>query len=185
MRLIGLSFALALALGTPALAKTTGTFDRGPVHVTTSDEPKRIDWDVLIPASLDAVWEAFTTPSGMTTWIAPNATIDLRSGGDWLVTFGAGAPAGGTIALYQPKTLLAIRAMAPEKFPTVRRERTLAVFTFTAQGPGSTAVHLAQTGWQDGDEWTQAYAYLADGNAQLLGALYQRFTKGPIAWPKM
>jgi len=130
------------------------------------------------------VWDAFTTPAGMTGWIAPGATVDLRSGGDWLAQFPGVAPGGGTIVLVQPKTLLAIRAMAPEKFPTVRRERTLAVFTFTAQGPSSTAVHLAQTGWQDGDEWSQAYTYLADGNAQLLGLLYRRFTAGPIPWPK-
>jgi uncharacterized protein YndB with AHSA1/START domain len=177
--------ALCTSLAAPANAKTTATFERGQVHVTTSDDPKRIDWDVVVPASLDAVWDAFTTQAGMTSWIAPGATVDLRSGGDWLVNFPGAAPGGGTIVVYQPKTLLAIRAMAPESFPTVRRERTLAVFTFTAQGANSTDVHLAQTGWQDGDEWSRAYDYLADGNAQLLGLLYRRFTTGPIAWPKM
>jgi uncharacterized protein YndB with AHSA1/START domain len=181
--------ALVLVISTmlvaPASAKTTATFDRGAVHVVTSDDPKRIDWDVVVSASLDAVWDAFTTQAGLTSWIAPGATVDLRSGGDWLALFPGAAPGGGTIVVYQPKTLLVIRAMAPEKFPTVRRERTLAVFTFSAQSAGATEVHLAQTGWQDGDEWTAAYAYLTNGNAQLLGLLYQRFTKGPIDWSKM
>jgi len=187
MRLISFSLALFVAatFGAPAFAKTTATFERGPVHVVTSDDPKRIDWDVVVPASLDAVWDAFTTQAGMTSWIAPGATVDLRSGGDWLVNFPGAAPGGGTIVVYQPKTLLAIRAMAPESFPTVRRERTLAVFTFTAQDVNSTEVHLAQTGWQDGDEWTRAYAYLTNGNAQLLGLLYRRFTIGPIDWSKI
>jgi len=61
--------------------------------------------------------------------------------------------------------------MAPEQFPTVRRERTLAVFTFTALGEGETVVHLAQTGWKDGPEWDRAYTYLTTGNTQLLEAL--------------
>jgi uncharacterized protein YndB with AHSA1/START domain len=118
-------------------------------------------------------------------WAAPSATVDLRSGGDWLVNFPGVAPGGGTIVLYQPKSLLAIKAMAPEAFPTVRRERTLTVFTFTPLTESTTEVHLAQTGWQDGDEWSKAYAYLANGNAHLLGLLYHRFTNGPTDWSKL
>lgn len=59
------------------------------------------------------------------------------------------------------------------------------MFTFSAPSAATTEVHLAQTGWQDGDEWANTYAYLTNGNAQLLGLLYQRFTKGPIDWSKM
>ena len=94
MRLISFSLALFVGatFGAPAFAKTTATFERGPVHVVTSDDPKRIDWDVVVPASLDAVWDAFTTQAGMTSWIAPGATVDLRSGGDWLVNFPGAAP---------------------------------------------------------------------------------------------
>jgi hypothetical protein len=46
-------------------------------------------------------------------------------------------------------------------------------------------VTLKQTGWQEGDEWDKAYAYLADGNKQLLETLQRRFEKGPIAWQKI
>ncbi|MBV8074516.1 MAG: hypothetical protein JO140_03725, partial [Candidatus Eremiobacteraeota bacterium] len=41
-------FASALVF---TLALAAGSFDRGPVHVVTSDDPKRIDWSVTVPAS--------------------------------------------------------------------------------------------------------------------------------------
>ena len=173
-----------LALWASGVARAK-TYEMGAVRIVTSDSPKRIDWDVVVPASLDAVWEAFTTKAGLVTWLAPDAAVELRAGGDWIAKFPNAAPGGGTIVIFQPKTLLALTAMAPEQFPTVRRERTLAVFSFEARGPAQTAVHLAQTGWKDGDEWDKAYAYLAQGNAYLLEALYQRFQKGPFDWSKM
>ena len=105
-----------------------------------------------MPASLDAVWDAFTTEAGLVSWLAPSANVELKNGGDWIVQFPGASTAGGSIAIYQPKTLLALSAMAPDRFPTVRRERTLAVFTFASQGPNQTIVHLTQTGWKSGPE---------------------------------
>ena len=44
---------------------------------------------------------------------------------------------------------------------------------------------LLQTGWQTGEEWDAAYAYLAKGNAQLLTQLHRRFVSGPIDWSRV
>jgi uncharacterized protein YndB with AHSA1/START domain len=174
--------AALLAPAAPALAQTR-SFDQGHVHVTATADPKRLDFAVTVPASADQVWDAFTTSAGVTSWLAPQATIEPRPGGKWEVSFGAGtSTGGGTIVLLQPKSLLAVAAMAPDQFPTVRRERTTAVFFFEPAGPQATTVRLAQTGWQQGAEWDQAYDYLAKGNAQLLEALYHRFAVGPVAW---
>lgn len=153
------------------------------VTIVQSDQPKRLDWEVTVPASLGVVWDAFTTQAGMTSWLAPRATVELVPGGAWRAQFPGYAEAGGNIVVFQPDTLLVLTAMAPEQFPTVRRERTLAVFTFTAHGDAETVVHLAQTGWKDGPEWERAYAYLTTGNTQLLEALYTRFAGGqPVKW---
>jgi len=175
----------ALALGAtvfPAFAQAR-SFDVGHVHVTTTDAPKRLDMAVTVPATVDQVWDAFTTPAGLTAWLAPFAKVELAIGGPWQVSFTAdGAAAGGNVLLYQPKSLLALSAMAPTQFPTVRRERTTAVFLFDPAGPNATTVRLAQTGWKSGDEWDKAFDYLATGNAQLLEALYHRFAVGPEAW---
>jgi uncharacterized protein YndB with AHSA1/START domain len=183
MRLVRIA---ALALGAtllPAGFAQARAFDVGHVHVTTTDAPKRLDMTVTVPATVDQVWDAFTTPAGLTTWLAPYAKVELTVGGPWQVSFTAdGAAAGGNVLLFQPKSLLALSAMAPVQFPTVRRERTTAVFLFNAAGPNATTVQLAQTGWQQGEEWDRALDYLANGNAQLLEALYHRFAVGPAAW---
>jgi len=173
----------AFALTAPPVLAQTRSFDQGHVHVTASSDPKRLDFAVTVPAGVDQVWDAFTTVPGLTSWLAPQAAVDPQPGGKWEVSFGPGSStAGGTIVLVQPKSLLAIAAMAPEQFPTVRRERTTAVFLFEPAGPNATTVRLAQTGWKQGEEWDKAYAYLAGGNAQLLEMLYHRFAVGPMAW---
>jgi hypothetical protein len=43
-------------------------------------------------------------------------------------------------------------------------------------------VRLAQTGWKTGNEWDKAYDYLAEGNAEILNNLRQRFMTGPFDW---
>jgi uncharacterized protein YndB with AHSA1/START domain len=170
---------------TVLLVLLAGTPEPEPVTVTKTTSPeKALRFEVDVPAPLDAVWEAFTTTSGLETWIWRDAKVDLREGGEWLVLYPGGKTGGGTVVSYVPKRKLVLRAMAPERFPTVRQERTTAVFEFEPSGTTSTRVTLVQTGWKAGKEWEDAYDYLAEGNAQLLKQLRGRFVKGPIEWPK-
>ncbi len=138
---------------------------------------------VEVPGALDDVWNAFATSEGLSTWLFPNATVDLRPGGDWLVHFPGGSTGGGTIVSFVPKKELVIAALCPDQFPHVRAERTHAVFTFEAHG-NSTIVRLTQTGWKTGAEWDNAYEYLTAGNAQLMSSLVHRFVNGPTDWKK-
>ncbi|HEY2859354.1 MAG TPA: SRPBCC domain-containing protein [Terracidiphilus sp.] len=138
--------------------------------------------EVTIPAPLRDVWQAFTTKEGLSTWLAPDVSVDLKPGGDWLVKF-PGSTGGGTILSFVPEKELVISALAPDRFPHVRAARTRAVFTFRAHG-NSTVVRLTQTGWQSGPEWDAAYEYLVAGNGQLLGMLHHRFVAGPVDWKK-
>ncbi len=74
---------------------------------------------------------------------------------------------------------------APEWFPTVRRDRTIAVFRFKPVGEKQTRVRLTQIGWKDGEEWDKAFEYLGKGNAELLNMLHRRFAEGPTDWTAM
>jgi uncharacterized protein YndB with AHSA1/START domain len=156
------------------------------VEVLKLDKPrKELRFTVVVPATLDEVWNAFATTEGLRTWLWSDVRVDLRSGGDWLVLYPGGKTGGGTIQSFVPKKRLIVRALAPETFPTVRKERTTAVFEFAAVNAASTRVTLAQFGWKKGQEWDDAYEYLANGNAQLLAQLRSRFEKGPIDWTRI
>ena len=139
--------------------------------------------EVTVPAPISAVWQAFTTSQGLSTWLTPGAVVDLREGGEWTAHLPRGSTGGGTILSFVPEKELVLSALAPDKFPTVRATRTRARFQFEAKGD-STIVRLTQTGWKEGDEWVKAYEYLTVGNAQLLATLHHRFASGPIDWTK-
>jgi uncharacterized protein YndB with AHSA1/START domain len=176
---------VSLIAFSPAFARSAelGHFRQGDVEVTVTRAPeKRLDFEVVVPASRAEVWKAFTTSEGMTAWIAPSAKVDLKIGGPWEVGFPGAAPGGGTILSFLPMQMLSVHAMAPEKFPTVRRDRTQAVFLFQEVDAGHTRVTLSQIGWQSGEEWDKAFDYLSTGNAQLLEMLFYRFSKGPVRW---
>ena len=153
------------------------------IPAPSADSTKALIIEVSIPAPLHDVWEAFTTKQGLSTWLAPDVSVELKPGGDWLVKF-PGSTGGGTIVSFVPEKEIVISALAPDRFPLVRSTRTRAVFTFTAK-ENSTLVRLSQTGWQSGAEWDAAYEYLVAGNAQILAMLHHRFVAGPTDWQKM
>jgi uncharacterized protein YndB with AHSA1/START domain len=169
-----------LSAATVASAQTSDPMFAGPAQPDDSTKVLRIE--LSIPAPLHDVWEAFTTKQGLSSWLAPDVSVELKPGGDWLVKF-PGSTGGGTIVSFVPEKEIVISALAPDSFPHVRATRTRAVFTFAADGH-STRVGLKQTGWQSGAEWDAAYEYLAAGNAQLLAMLHHRFVAGPTDWQK-
>jgi len=171
------------------LATAAMAFAQSPEKTTKQAAPskavpdKALVLEITIPASRAAVWQAFTTSEGLSTWLTPGAVVDLRKGGEWTAHFPGGSTGGGTILSFVPEQEIVLSALAPDRFPTVRAERTTARFHFEAKGD-STVVRLVQTGWQSGEEWDKAYEYLLVGNAQLLSTLHRRFVSGPIDWTK-
>jgi len=153
-----------------------------PVTVTRIDRPeKALKFEVIVPAKVDQVWRAFTTQEGLQEWLWRDCTVDLRPGGEWSVHYPGATSGGGSIVSFEPLRSITFRALAPERFPEVRKQRTMAEFRFEAVESG-TRVTLLQTGWKQGKEWDDAYDYLAGGNAQLLNQLLTRFQKGPVSW---
>jgi uncharacterized protein YndB with AHSA1/START domain len=170
-----------LSLAAGVSAQTPGPVPAGPERPNDSTKVLRIE--LSIPAPVHDVWQAFTTEEGLSSWLAPDVSVELKPGGDWLMKF-PGSTGGGTIVSFVPEKEIVINALAPDSFPHVRAARTRAVFTFTAE-ENSTLVTLSQTGWQSGAEWDAAYEYLAAGNAQMLAMLHHRFVAGPTDWQKV
>src|SRR5580693_355082 len=76
---------------------------QSPVKVVRQSEPeKALIFEVTIPATRAAVWRAFATSEGLSTWLTPGAVVDLRKGGEWTAHFPGGKTGGGTIVDFTP-----------------------------------------------------------------------------------
>jgi uncharacterized protein YndB with AHSA1/START domain len=173
---------LGLASAALVFASTAGLAQSSPATASAATE-KTLVIEVSIPAPRAAVWHAFATSEGLSTWLTPGAVVDLRPGGEWTAHYPGGHTGGGTILSFVPEEEIVISAMAPEQFPAVRAQRTTARFRFESRGD-YTVVQLTQTGWKTGPEWDRAYEYLVGGNGELLGNLHRRFVNGPFDWQK-
>ncbi|MHB0858773.1 MAG: SRPBCC family protein [Anaerolineae bacterium] len=142
----------------------------------------------LVPASVGAVWNAWTTADGLTSFLAPHANLRLCNGGPYEMLFDLAAPVGsqGTegmrVLCYLPEELLAFEWNAPPHLSDVRRERTWVVVQLAAQSPAATSVTLTHLGWGAGDAWDAAYAYFERAWSLVLARLVYRFMVAPIDW---
>src|ERR1700724_3217193 len=99
--------ALALMAGSGGGQRPANT-----VHGPGVDQALVIE--VMVPAPIGDVWKAFTTSEGLSTWLTPNAVVDLREGGEWTAHFPGGSTGGGTILSFVPQQEIVISALAPD-----------------------------------------------------------------------
>lgn len=152
-------------------------------------EDRTISCEAEVPASLDAVWEAWTTEEGARTFFAPRCRIDLRPRGSYEMLFdltekpGRQGGEGMIVLALQPRRMLAFTWNAPPHLSEVRGHMTHVVVRMTEIEPGKTRVRLTHDGWGEGGEWEEAHAYFSRAWAKVvLPRLVHRFRKGPIDW---
>jgi uncharacterized protein YndB with AHSA1/START domain len=167
---------LALAIGLPLAA------------LPSQAAEKAIDKAVVVNASLDEVWQAWTTRAGIVSFFAPDAKVEPRVGGAFEVYMDPGAAAGMKGAddmrflALQPKQMISFDWNAPPSLPEARQQRTFVIVRFAPVTDKSTRVSLHHTGWGDGGEWDKAYAYFDKAWGGVLGNLQKRFDQGPQDW---
>ncbi len=148
-----------------------------------------ITGEIIIPASLDEVWQAWTTEGGVRSFFAPRARLDLRPGGAYEMLFDLEAQPGqqGGEGMYllaiQPKQMLSFTWNAPPELPTVRGEMTHVMVRLYPPAEKSTRITLLHDGWGSGGEWDQAFEYFERAWLQIVfPRLKYRFIVGPIDW---
>lgn len=143
---------------------------------------------VIIPASVDDVWKAWTTKEGVVTFFAPKASVELAVGGDYEMYFDPKQPQGQRgsegckILSFVPGEMLSFTWSAPPSMPDVRKERTWVVLFFRELEGNKTRIDLLHLGWQMGEEWQEAFRYFDRAWEVVLGRLQYRFQKEPINW---
>ncbi len=149
---------------------------------------RAIDKEVVVNATLDEAWDAWTTRDGIVGFFAPDAKIEPRVGGAFHIHIDPGAPAGAKGAddmrflALQPKKMISFDWNAPPHLPEARAQRTFVVVRFAPLSDKTTRVSLHHTGWGDGGQWDQAYAYFDRAWAGVLANLQKRFDSGPYDW---
>ena len=149
---------------------------------------RAIDKHAVVNATLDQVWDAWTTREGIVTFFAPDAKVEPRVGGAFQIYFDPLAEPGSKgaddmrILALQPKRMLSFDWNAPPHLPEARRQRTFVVVRFAPVDERQTQVSIHHTGWGDGGEWDKAYAYFDQAWGRVLANLQKRFESGPQDW---
>jgi uncharacterized protein YndB with AHSA1/START domain len=149
---------------------------------------RALDKEVVVNATVDQVWESWTTREGIVGFFAPDARVEARPGGPFQIYFDPGAEPGlkgaddmRYLAL-QPKKMLSFDWSAPPSLPEARAQRTVVIVRLEPLTPSTTRVTLHHVGWGDGGEWDKAFAYFDRAWSGVLANLRGRYDKGPYDW---
>ncbi|QJR15853.1 SRPBCC family protein [Usitatibacter palustris] len=152
-------------------------------------QERALDKQVRVKAPVDAVWNAWTTTEGITSFFAPGANIEARVDGPFEVFMDpSGAPGmkgadGMRILALQDRKMITFTWNAPPHLPEARAQRTYVTLRFKPAENNETDVTLHHGGWGDGGQWDQAYAYFDRAWGNVLANLQKRFAEGkPIDW---
>lgn len=158
-----------------------------PLAVAAAAE-RSIDKSIVVPATLDQTWDAWTTREGIVGFFAPDAKIEPKVGGAFYIYINPLAEPGMKGAddmrfmALQPKQMLSFDWNAPPHLAQVRQQRTFVVLRFEPVSEKETRVSLHHTGWGEGGEWEKSFAYFDRAWTGVLGNLKKRFETGPQDW---
>ena len=149
---------------------------------------RAVDKQLVVNATLDQAWDAWTTREGIVAFFAPDAKIEPRVGGasqiymDPLAEVGSKGADDMRFMALQPKKMLSFDWNAPPHLPEARQQRTFVTVRFEPVDDKRTLVSIHHSGWGDGGEWDKAYAYFDKAWAGVLANLHKRFDQGPQDW---
>ena len=182
--------ALAVSTALVALAPPAGAQEVSSRTYRAADSSTVLVHELAVPASSAAVWHAFTTSEGLTTWAVPFASVDFRLGGVWESSYDPSARPGAEDNIrtrylsFVPGRMIAMQAVAaPPGFPHPDVLPDLfSVVEFEPVGTDTTLVRMYGVGYRDTAEHTAVRRMFRDANAWTLRMLHRRFTEGPTDW---
>jgi uncharacterized protein YndB with AHSA1/START domain len=192
-----ISLLIAATVIVPSAAFAAPSWrDFKDVSNTSFVEPngdRSLQLSVDVPASPKAVFDAFATSAGFSSWCTPVANVDLRVGGMIEASYDSHAKLGdpdnikNQIIAYVPDHLLIIHnVQAPKGFvDSALFQKTVTILEFSAAGPNMTHVTLTNAGYGKGAGFDDVYSHFEWGNAYTLHELHMRFVKGPVDWVAM
>ncbi|HEX9987815.1 MAG TPA: SRPBCC domain-containing protein [Chloroflexia bacterium] len=150
---------------------------------------RAIEVDVVVDATVEEAWDAWTTEEGIVSFFAPACNIDLRVGGPYEIFFNPDAEPGMRgaddmqILAVQPQKMLSFTWNSPSEFGEARHQWTHVVVRLMEVGERQTRVTLFHDGWGEGEMWDGAFNYFVEAWGEIvLPRLRHRFANGPVDW---
>jgi uncharacterized protein YndB with AHSA1/START domain len=144
--------------------------------------------EVVVKATPEQVWQAWTTVDGIKSFFAPGARIEAKPMGLFEIHMNPYAPDGlkgaddmRYLALQEPR-FLSFTWNAPPHLADARKHRTVVTVRITPVDAATTKVVINHSAFGDGGQWDQTYDYFNNAWGRVLANLKKRFDEGPVDW---
>ena len=139
--------------------------------------------EAVIPAPVEAVWDAFTTSEGFASWAVAQCEMNLRIGGEVRSSYNPQSTLDDEFTIvnriisYEPQRMLSIQNVrAPAAFANAHLfQQTWSVIYFELAGKDQTRVRTVGLGYGEGQDWDEIYEKFKLGNAITLDRLQKHF----------
>ncbi len=140
--------------------------------------------DCVLDATPEQVWSLFTTKQGWESCIVPVAEVDFRVGGTIRTNYDKTKGVGGEgtithhILAYEPQRLIVTRFDAPPGAKkAILAQQTGCSIRIEPLPDGRTRVIETMSGFGDGPEWDESYAFFKKGNEWTHEQIRKHFAK--------
>jgi len=112
--------------------------------------PDSIEREIQIDAPIETVWSIVTEPRHIGSWFSDSAEVDLRPGGDLVLTWEELGSTVATVEKVDPPNAFAFSWVSPEpdRDPEGRGGSTLVEFLLRAQDDG-TLLRVVESGFAE------------------------------------
>jgi uncharacterized protein YndB with AHSA1/START domain len=112
--------------------------------------PDSIEREVQIDAPIETVWSIVTESQHIASWFSDSAEVDLRPGGDLVLTWDQLGSTVATVERVEPPNAFAFSWVSPEpdRDPEERGGSTLVEFLLRAQDDG-TLLRVVESGFAE------------------------------------
>lgn len=158
---------------------------------TTLGRERAIQLEVVVDASREDVFAAWTTDAGVRSFFAPGSRVEARMGGAYELYFmdagevppGQRGSEGCVFLSLQAPVFFSATWNAPPHLADVRDEHTVVIVRLAVLTAAQTRVTLTHIGWGEGGPWEEALAYFRRAwSVLVLPRLRHRFAVGPVDW---
>jgi uncharacterized protein YndB with AHSA1/START domain len=127
--------------------------------------PERIEREILIDAPQDVVWAIVTEPEHVGAWFSDAAEIDLRPGGEAILTWEKHGTARARVEKVEAPNVFAFRWARSLEGEPGEGNSTLVELVLSAEGDG-TRLRVVESGFRDLDRPEDERATYAEENSR-------------------